>query len=150
MKNSFYAKIGLLIVALGGVFYIINMLDSGAVTKRLTDPNSSLGLLLGSDLKPHNWCPANTVEVEVFDDSGKSLKTVSSAVDISAACEIMVGSFSNEGIDEANFIRRLAAKGKDGQTRVLEHIPEKPIFRVQGLPFSSPMLLKNIANISRP
>lgn len=137
-------------MALGGVFYIIHQLDSGVVTKRLTDPNNSLGLLLGSDLKPYNWCPQETMAVEIFGNAGESVGIVSSALEISSACEIMVEPFSSDGIDEKDFTKRLAAKGKDGQVRILEQIPEKSIFRVQGLPFSSPMLLKNIANISSP
>lgn len=149
MKNIF-VKIGLMIFALWGVFYVMNALDSGDVTKKLNDPSNSLGVLLGNDLKPHNWCPLETSEVEIFGDDGSAVKKVTAVVDISLLCEIMVGSFSNDGVDEKAYVKRLAAKGKDGKTRILEQIPEKPIFKVQGLPFSSPMLLKNIADRSRP
>jgi hypothetical protein len=150
MKIGFWAKIAMMLVALAGVFYTMRSLDSGEVSRKLSDPNGSLGLLLGSDEKITNWCPKETVEIELYGDDGALLKSLSTPVDISSLCEIMVSSFTNEGIDEKSYAKRLAAKSKAGDIKILEQIPDKPIFRVQGLPFKSPMLLKNIANRVKP
>lgn len=125
-------------------------LDTSDVTQRLMDPDNTLNLMLGSDEKVTNWCPAGTVEVELYGDNTIAKHTFHSAEDISSLCEIMVGSFNNDGIDEKTYAQRLVAKAGNGDVKVLEQIPEKPIFRVQGLPFRSPMLLKNIANRASP
>lgn len=150
MKISFFAKIGMLLVALAGVIYMMRGLNSADVSEKLTDPDSTLNLLLGGDEKVTNWCPAETVAVELYGDDGSLLQTLNTAVDISSMCEILVGSFNNDGIDEKTYTKRLVAKSKAGDATVLEQIPEKPIFRVQGLPFRSPMLLKNMANRAKP
>ena len=150
MKISFLAKVAMLLVAFAGVLYSMQRLNSGDVSEKLMDPNNTLNLLVSGDLKPTNWCPRETVEVELFGEGGTSVRKLTSAIDVSSVCEIMVGSFSNEGVDEKAYQKRLAAKSKAGHIKVLEQIPGKPIFRVQGLPFSSPMLLKNIADRSNP
>jgi hypothetical protein len=150
MKITFYAKIGMMIVALAGVFYGMRRLDSGDVGRKLSAPDSTLGVLLGSNEKITNWCPPETVEVELYSEDGSLLKGFSAPVDISSFCEIMVGSFDNAEVDEKAYGKRLAAKSKAGDVKVLEQISGKPIFRVQGLPFKSDMLLKNIANRVKP
>lgn len=150
MKISFLAKIAILLVAFAGVLYSMQKLNSEDVSKKLMDPDNSLNLLIGGDEKPTNWCPRETVEVALYNDQEAVVKTLTSAIDVSSVCEIMVGSFSNEGVEEKAYSKRLAAKSKAGDIKVLEQIPGKPIFRVQGLPFSSPMLLKNLAERSSP
>ena len=150
MKISFFAKLGMMLIALFGVIYFMKSLDSGAISKELTNPDNSLSLLLGSDEKVNNWCPSQTVAVEIYNDEGALIKTVNTAVDISSLCEVLVGSFNNDGIDEKSYLKRLVAKDKTGAAKVLEQIPGKDIFRVQGLPFRSSMLLKNIANRANP
>jgi hypothetical protein len=64
------------------------------------------------------------------------------AADISTVCELMMGPVSTDDAKNTNFTQRMAATGPDNTTVILEQIPDKGVFRVKGLSFSSPMLTK--------
>ncbi len=61
----------MMLIALAGVLYAIRALNTGDVADKLSDPQSALGLLIGSDYRPYNWCPEKVVKVEMEDTEGK-------------------------------------------------------------------------------
>ena len=140
----------MLFVALAGVIYLMRGLNSPDLGQKLMDPDNTLNLILGIEEKVTNWCPSETAAIELYGLDGNLQRTFTAAVNVSSLCEIMVGSFNNDGIDEKSFTKRLVAKSQVGEEKVLEQIPDKPIFRTQGLPFRSPMLLKNLADRINP
>ncbi|MFV3407671.1 hypothetical protein [Bdellovibrio bacteriovorus] len=151
MKSTLYLKIGMMVLALVGVFYGMKALDGGALEDKASDPQSALGLLIGSDYRPLNWCPEKAPKVEIFDQAGAVVKTLEKPEDISSVCEIMMGAFSMEGIEESSFKKILAAHGaSSGEIVILEQVPGKPVFRVKGMPFSSPMLSKALDRLAAP
>lgn len=150
MKISFYLKIGVMLISLGAVLYAIQALRSRDVTNKISDPQSALGILIGSDYRPLNWCPPETIKVEIYSFQGTLQKTLSSPEDVSAVCEIMMGAFSSEGIEEKAYRQRLVAVDARGENKVLQQHEGRPIFRVQGMPFSSPMLEKALVRIEAP
>lgn len=151
MKSTVYLKIGMMVLALVGVFYGMKALDGGALEDKASDPQSALGLLIGSDYRPLNWCPEKTQKVEIHDPAGSVIKTLEKPEDISAVCEIMMGAFSMDGIEESSFKKTLAAHGASaGGIVILEQVPGKPVFRVKGMPFSSPMLSKALDRLAVP
>ncbi|UXR65651.1 hypothetical protein EZJ49_05225 [Bdellovibrio bacteriovorus] len=151
MKISFVLKISMMLIALAGVLYAIRALNTGGVADKLSDPQSALGILIGSDYRPYNWCPEKTTRVDVFAQDGSILKTLEAPADISAVCEIMMGAFSSEGIEEGSYHKVLAAHGiAESEIVILEGVAGKPVFRVKGMPFSSPMLSKALDRLAVP
>ena len=141
----------MMVISFGIVIYAIQTLRSKEFSEKASDPQSALGLLIGSDYRPLNWCPAGVKKVELFGADGALVRVVESAADLSAVCEIMMGAFSSEGIDEASYVKKLAAHGAPGGEIVLmEQVPGKPLFRVKGMPFSSPMLAKALERLTGP
>lgn len=137
-------------MALVGVFYGMRALDGGALEDKATDPQSALGILIGSDYRPMNWCPEKTQKIELFDSTGGLQATFEKPEDISSVCEIMMGAFSMDGIEESSFKKTLVAFGAAAEGVVLEQVPGKPVFRVKGMPFSSPMLSKALDRLVAP
>ncbi len=151
MKISFFLKISMMLIALASVLLAIRALKTGEVVDKLSDPQSSLGLLIGSDYRPLNWCPPGVQKVEVFELGGSLQKTLRAAADVSAVCEIMMGAFSSEGIEEGSYRKKLAAHGpSDAEIVIMEQVPGRPVFRVKGMPFSSPMLFKALERLTSP
>ncbi|KHD88552.1 MAG: hypothetical protein OM95_08575 [Bdellovibrio sp. ArHS] len=150
MKISFYFKIAMMIVSLGAVLYAIRALQTREFKQKLSDPQSALGVLIGSDYRPLNWCPGGTVKVEVYSLTGELKKTLTSSSEISGVCEIMMGGFTSEGVEEAAYKKRLIALTSSGESKILEQNEKVPVFRAQGMPFSSPMLTKALERLESP
>ena len=141
----------MMLIALAGILYAIRALNTGDVADKLSDPQSTLGLLIGSDYRPYNWCPEKTRKVDVFAQDGAILRVLEAPADISAACEIMMGAFSREGIEESSYQKILAAHGDtESEIVIMEGVSGKPVFRVKGMPFSSPMLSKALDRLAIP
>jgi hypothetical protein len=137
----FFFKIIALFFAFAAVIYVMKALNSGEGSNQV-QTSDAMALLTGGDLKPMNWCPENTVRVELFAADGTRQKTYSEKAQISMLCELMIGGFSNEGISPTSYKKLLVASDGKDKERVLEVIPEQEIYRVQGMPFKSPMLRK--------
>ncbi|KYG69054.1 hypothetical protein AZI87_07475 [Bdellovibrio bacteriovorus] len=150
MKISFYFKIAMMIVSLGVVLYAIRALQTREFKQKLSDPQSALGILIGSDYRPMNWCPPETAKVEIYSLTGELKKTLTSSSEISSVCEIMLGGFTSEGVDEAAYKKRLVALTSSGESKTLEQNEKIPVFRAQGMPFSSPMLTKALERLEAP
>lgn len=151
MKTSFILKILAMMISLGAVIYGIKALRSPEMMQSASDPQGSLSLLLGSDFRAMNWCPQDVTKVEIYDFKGAKFKELTSAQDLASVCEIMQGAFSNEGLESATYSRRMVAYG--GGTSLpteLEQISGQEIFRLKGLPFRSPMLVKVLDRFEKP
>lgn len=148
MKFSVILKISFMILALFGVLRVMNNLDSGAVEKQMSSPNSALGLLIGADCRPVNWCAEQTVKVEIYNPANERMKELNDAAGISATCEIMACGISDANILETSFYTNLVSTNKLGETKKLERHGETNIFRFDGMPVSSPSLSKALKRIS--
>lgn len=150
MRTSFLFKVLVLLVAFAGVIYSIRSLKSPEFERKAMDPDNALAVLIGSDYRPYTWCPKATAKVEVFADSGSVQKTLTTAPEISTVCELMMGPVSADDAKNTNFVQRMAATGPDNTTIILEQIPDKAVFRVKGMSFSSPMLIKALQRHQTP
>lgn len=141
----------MMLIALAVVLYAIRSLRSPDVAQKAADPQSALGVLLGGDYRPLNWCPQGVTKIELFADSGELTRILESKGEISSVCEIMTAGFSSEGLEEAVYIKRLAVHGPlRGEIVILEQAQGQAVFRVKGLPFGSPMLNKALARLATP
>ena len=151
MKISFILKILAMMISLGSVIYGIRALRSPEMMQSASDPQGSLSLLLGSDFRAMNWCPQDVSKVEIYDLKGEKFKELTSAQDLASVCEIMQGAFSNVGLESATYSRRMVAYGSGtGLPTELEQISGQEIFRLKGLPFRSPMLVKVLDRFEKP
>jgi hypothetical protein len=150
MRTSFLFKVLVLLVAFAGVIYSIRSLKSPEFERKAMDPDNALAVLIGSDYRPYTWCPKATSKVEVFADSGSVQKTLTTAPEISTVCELMMGPVSADDAKNTKFVQRMAATGPDNTTIILEQIPDKAVFRVKGMSFSSPMLIKALQRHQTP
>ncbi|XGC80947.1 hypothetical protein ACES2L_00430 [Bdellovibrio bacteriovorus] len=150
MKTGLILKISMLVFAFVAVLYGIKALQSPQTQRHASDPNSVIGLLVGGEYRLLSWCPEKTVKLELLSENSEVLKTFSSAQDLSAACELMVGSFSQEQNYEPKYRPLLKAVSESGETKILEKDVGKEIFRVQGMPFSSPGLVKVLKRFEAP
>lgn len=150
MRTSFLLKVFVLAVAFAGVVYAIRSLKSPEFERKALEPDNALAVLIGSDYRPYTWCPKETSKVDIFADSGSIQKSLATPADISTVCELMMGPVSAEDAKNTGFIQRVAATGPDNTTIILEQIPDKGVFRVKGLSFSSPMLVKALQRHQAP
>ncbi|QDK36184.1 hypothetical protein [Bdellovibrio sp. NC01] len=144
MNPKLLVKTVILVIALAAVIYGIKNLNSPEFATNSQDPNSAISALLGADVRPLNWCPAQVQKIEVM-MSSEVRKNLSEAKDLTSLCEIMIGGVTADQLEKARFVKRAVATGSGGDERVLEQVPGASgaiIFRVQGMPFSSPMLEK--------
>ena len=137
MNRALALKTGLLLLAFVGVVYAIVALN----TKPQPDSNQALELLLGNS-RPLNWCPEKTTLIEVYGVDGALVRKLDKAPEISMICELMINGFSNDGIDPQSYKKKMIAIGSAGARRTLEQVEKRDIYRVDGMPFSSPMLQK--------
>lgn len=150
MKIGFILKIVVLCAALGFVIYGIRALQSPQVQTKLGEPNSALGILLGSDQRPLNWCPQNVQKVEIFSETGQVFRVLSTPQDISAVCELLIGGFTQSSETPPAFYLKMRAYPVSGNPVSLEATQDGAVFRVQGLPFSSPGLVKVLKRLGPP
>lgn len=149
MDFKFFAKALFMVGSLGLVIYGIQTLKSPKFAEQAQKEDSALNLLLGTEARPMNWCMMNPVKVEIY--SGEKLvKTLTENKDISAVCEILIGSLTKEAADKAPYAKRLVATDAKGTEKVLEQAYGTGYFRVQGMPFSSPMLEKALGRLTQP
>ncbi len=127
-------------LALVGIFYLMRALDSGDVERSISNSGSGLGILIGSDLRPLNWCPPSVTKIEIYSPDGVVIKTFESAVELSRLCELMVGGFHKASEQEPTFYKKMRAFSAAGETLQLDQATQPGLYRVQGMPFSSPML----------
>lgn len=132
---SQFFKVALLLIAFAGVVYAMRTLRT-TETSQGGDPNSPMALLLGSNLRPLNWCPAQTEKIEL-PVAGKIL---SDAAGISRFCEIMIDGASQNDVQIEDYQVVAIASGA-GQTKKLER-NSRGIFRVEGFPFRSDQMQK--------
>lgn len=144
------AKALMMFVALGVVIYGIRTLKSSEFTQTSNDPNNALSLLLGSDVRPLNWCFGKTTKLEILADDGSVQRTLEKASEISSLCETMISGVTADQLAQAVFVRRLVARGEEKGEKVLEQSKQGGIFRSQGLPFTSPMLEKALQRFMGP
>lgn len=149
MDFKFFAKVLFMVGSLGLVIYGIKTLKSPQFVEETKKDDSALNLLLGSESRPMNWCMANPAKVEIY--SGEKLvKTLTENRDISAVCEILIGSITKEAAEKAPYAKRLVATDAQGAEKVLEQAFGTGYFRTQGMPFSSPMLEKGLQRLTQP
>ncbi|MEK2643757.1 hypothetical protein [Bdellovibrio sp. BCCA] len=150
MKLGLILKVSMLLLALVVVIYGIKALQSPKVQTQAGDPSSVVGLLLGGDQRLLNWCPGDTAKVEIFSETGEVLKTLTSKQDLSAVCELMIGGFTQDPAETPVYKLKLKAYPGSGNPVSLEKAVQSPIFRVQGMPFSSPGLVKVLERLAVP
>ena len=150
MKASLLLKVVVLLISLTGVIYAIVSLRTNGFGSGGQDQNSPMSLLLGGDYRPINWCPIPTERVEILDPTGQVMATITNEAEISALCEIMMGAFSSEGVSEADYKTRMIAYDKQGNSKSLEQNLGQSVFRFEGMPFSSPMLIKALERLPQP
>lgn len=140
-----------MVTALVVVVYVIQSLRSPQIQTQVADPNSVLGILVGSDQRLLNWCPPEVSKVELLSETGEILKELTSKQDVSAVCELMVGGFSQEGTESAKFSVILKAYPDKGAPVVLEkQVGGGAIFRFKGMPFSCAGLVKALGRLTAP
>ncbi len=125
-------------------------LSSGDVERSISNPRSGLGLLIGAELRPLNWCPQSAKKIEVYSRDGTLVKTFDSAMDLSRLCELMVGGFQKQAEKEPTFHKKMVASNPEGETQQLDQATQPGLYRVQGMPFSSPMLDNALKALSVP
>lgn len=151
MNTRLFLKTLALVTALAVVIYVIQSLRSPQIQTQVADPNSVLGILVGSDQRLLNWCPQEVSKVELFTENGEVLKELTSKQDVSAVCELMVGGFSKEGTESPKFSVILKAYPISGAPVVLEQqAGSDAIFRFKGMPFSCPGLVKALGRLTAP
>lgn len=130
-------------ISLGLVIYAIQALKSPSFQKQAADPSSALSILIGAEHRPFNWCPKAVRRVDVLDSEGVVAASFSSAADLSAVCEVMMGAAPADEVDKLEFKKLLVASASEAAKPViLEKTVEKAIFRVHGMPFTSQNLEK--------
>ncbi len=143
MLKRIILKLSVLILSFVAVVYGMNILRSSDFLGESRGTNNAVALLLGDDLRPLNWCPEKVTEVTLLHSLKEASLTVKSAQELSAFCELMIGPVNQDQLNQAKFDKRLQA---DSLTRsitvILEQSQDGKLFRVQGMPFSSPMLEK--------
>lgn len=150
MKASLLLKVAVLLMSLAGVIYAIVSLRTNGFGSGDQDQNSAMSLLIGGDYRPINWCPTPTERVEILDPTGQVMATITDEAETSALCEIMMGAFSSEGVSEADYKTRLIAYDKQGNSKSMEQNLGQSVFRFEGMPFSSPMLIKALERLPKP
>ncbi|WP_374076715.1 hypothetical protein [Bdellovibrio bacteriovorus] len=150
MKTGLILKVSMLLLALAAVIYGIKALQSPKIQTQAGDPNSVIGLLVGSDMRMLNWCPGTVTKVEVYSEAGEILKTLTSKQDLSAVCELMIGGFTQDPAEVPVYKLKMKAYPESGNPVSLEKSSQTPIFRVQGMPFSSPGLVKALERLAVP
>ena len=140
----------MMILALVGVIYLMRTLNSGDAERSMSDPQSALGILIGAELRPLNWCPEDVSRIEIFDQDGAQLKSFTSKVELSRVCELMVGGFQKTDDQQLTFKKRIVASNAQGKHEFLEQANLPSIYRVQGMPFGSPMLDKALQALLDP
>ena len=147
MNTGFVFKISVLVVAFIVVIYGISELKSPSIQTKVGDPDSFLGALLGGDQRLFNWCHPNVERVEVFDQKGQVIKVLTSAQDISAVCELMIGGFS-QGDEKQVFSLKLRSHSKTQEAPIdLEQSAKNTVFSVKGMPFSCPGLVNALVRL---
>lgn len=133
---SQFFKIVVLLIAFGGVVYVMRMLQSPNTSAQMNSPDNPMSMLLGSDLRPLNWCMTKTEKLEIV----ASAKTISDAATLSRYCEIMIEPVvqSDMQVDDYQVVAVVSGEGKE---KKLEK-NSKGVFRVDGFPFHSKQLEK--------
>lgn len=138
-------KITFLIAALAGVIWVIRSLNSYEGPKA----DDTLALFLGSDAKPFNWCPQNTILVEWYADDGHRQRTFEKATEAAQVCELMIQSFSSEGLEKVTYRKLLVATDSQGKEKILEKAEGHDVYRVDEMPFQAPMLKKALERLDK-
>ena len=148
MDKRLIFKVRMLLVSFGVVIFGIKTLKSPEFTRNSQNPDSAMSLLLGSDVRPLNWCPEKTLRLELLDNNGQIQRTVESSQEISSLCETMIGGVNQDQLAKAVFHDRIVSRNSDKVRKILEQSEDGSLFRVQGMPFSSPMLQKAVERSS--
>lgn len=136
MKMTQFFKIALLLVSLGVVVYAMRLLQAPDVPTQLASPENPMALLLGSDLRPLNWC---MVKVDKIELPGLG-KNFNKTPDISRFCEVMIEPVNQNDLQIEDYQVVAVATG-EGKTKKLER-NSKGVFRVESFPFHSKQLEK--------
>ena len=146
MNRSYFTKVIAMLISFGVVVYGIMTLKSPEFSQKM-ESSEAMSLLTGGDLKPMNWCPENTVKIDLLSPDGQILKSFSDKAQFASLCELMIGGFNSEGIDSTSYKKILTAYDAGNKSRMLEGIIEQDVYRVEGMPFKSPMLKKAIERL---
>jgi hypothetical protein len=143
MDKRVLAKILGMLVLLVFVVYTIKFIKSDEFVQNAESSDSALSILIGSQAHPVNWCPRQVTKLEVFDDDGHVTQTLTTYPETVRVCEVMMGSVAKDALDSTEFVQRAIATGAKGEQKILEQGKKgSPIFRLQGMPFTSAMLEK--------
>lgn len=137
MGRRFYFRIAIMLAALYAIVSIIKNLNAEVIEDKAKDPSSILSVLIGSELRPMNWCPPDLMYIQDMDK-----KVIANKPDQFATfCEIMTSPATKE-TPSTQRKAVLLAVGRDSQV-VLEWSTAKN-FSVKGLPFQSTYLLQKL------
>lgn len=143
MFKRIILKFSLLILTFCVVLYGMEALRSADFLREPQSAMNAVALLFGGDFRPLNWCPDKVTSVIIFSSNKDISMTFKSLQELSSVCEVMIGPVNKDQLSAANFSRRLEAKSSTNSiTVVLEQSQDGKLFRVQGMPFSSPILEK--------
>lgn len=138
MLQKVFIKVGILIFALALVVGAMSFFSSNEFKKSISD-------FFGFDIKTYAWCPEHTVDFEWQDPTVSAKWKAASAADIqSRFCKVSLSPIQNIDLKKITFKPLLVARSAEAKTVLLEWSPESNVFQVQGLPFYSTSLSREL------
>jgi hypothetical protein len=140
MRVLFFLKISAMVFALVVVFYAMRYLKSRDFVEQSKNPDSTLGLLLGtSEVKPFNWCPEKVQRVQILVPP----QNITDTRELIGLCQVMMEPVLKTDADVADYHVVATAGAATGPEKKLER-NSKGVFRVEGLPFRSKFLEQSL------
>lgn len=138
MLQKVFIKVGILIFALALVVGAMSFFSSNEFKKSVSD-------FFGVDIKAYVWCPEHTVDFEWIDPMVSAKWRAASVGDIqSRFCKVNLTPIHGIDLKKITFKPLLVAKSAEAKTALLEWSPESNLFQVQGLPFYSTSLSREL------
>ena len=138
MVQKIFIKVSLLFISLAMVYAAMSFFASGEFKKSVSE-------LFGSNLKTYSWCPDHSIDFQWVDQTVIEKWKKASAAEIRERfCVVTLEPLKNTELSQADFKPLLKVQSAEAKSALLEWNRGSSVFQVNGMPFYSPSLSREI------
>jgi hypothetical protein len=138
MLQKVFIKVSILVFALCLVWGATSFFASNDFKKSVAD-------LFATDVKTYSWCPDHSIDFEWLDQAVSEKWKKASSGDIqSRFCKLTLETIQGVDLAKLSFKPLLKVQSAEAKTALLEWNPQSSVFQVNGLPFYSTSLSREI------
>ncbi len=140
MFPKVFIKVSILFVALALVYAGVRLFSSDEFKQSLTD-------MFATGAKTYSWCPEHAVDFQWLDTKiSQRWKNASWPTIQKRFCRLTLEPIQNLDITKVEFLPLLKVTSAEAKNAQLEWNSSLNVFRVNGLPFYSPSLVREVVD----